>query len=63
MSSSWRANAFRTTTGTGSPAAAGDSPTWRKPALRDVGTVVAVLAVPVVLGGVGLVLAAFSRWF
>ena len=61
-SHSWRADAFHpTTSDTVSTVIGDDSHKWRKPSLRDVGTVLAFLAAPIVLGTVGLVLAHISR--
>ena len=63
MSTSWRTNAFHSASqDAGSRAETGDPNAWRRPALRDVGTAIAILAVPIVLGTVGLILAALPSW-
>jgi len=58
VSESWRANAFRSAA---SAEVADERRAWRKPSFRNVATVLAILAAPVVLGFVGWILAAATR--
>ena len=58
VSESWRANAFRSAS---SIEVAEERQAWRKPSLRNVATVLAILAAPIVLGFVGWILSAATR--